>query len=137
MARVCIDSTLLSPIVRDRPNAMALVRGWEAQGDVLLTTELNRYEVLLGILTEKPPARSESYRQRLEALLSGMDVLPVTRDALDTAAQRQAELYAKGRPASVMDLLIAAVAQVGGCDEIATNNVEDFRRIDLLPLRAC
>jgi len=136
MARVCIDSTLLSPVVRNRPVPVKLVRDWEARGDLLVTTELNRYEVLLGILAEKPPARAEGYRQRFETLLSGMDVLPVSRQALDAAAQRQADLYARGKPASVMDLLIAAVAQVGGCDEIATANVDDFRRIGLLPVRS-
>ena len=135
MARICIDTTFLSPLIRDQPRALEQVRRWRHRGDDLATTELNRFEALLGVLLEDPGKRREGYLARLEAVLSAIETLPLSREAFTAAAHRQAELYRKGEPSGVVDLLIAAAAQVGGCDSIATGNAADFRRIGLLPVQ--
>jgi len=135
MARVCVDTTFLSPLVRERPEARKQIEDWRGRGDILVTTELNRFETLLGILREDAGKRREAYLERLDVVLATIEALPISTEAVTTAARRQAELYRKGEPAGVMDLLIAATARVGGCDSIATANVEDFERIGLLPVR--
>lgn len=108
---------------------------WRRASDDLTTTQINHYEVTLGILREGTRALQAELREAWSDVLGAVEILPFSRLAADTAAARQAELGAKGRVAGLSDLLIASIAKAEGCEAIVTRNVEDFERIGLVDVR--
>ena len=79
-------------------------------------------------------------RDRLAAgwteVLRAVEILPLTRRGTLEAVRRQVQLYRTGKPAPLADLLVAAIAKVGGCDAIVTRDKDNFERVGLLPVEA-
>lgn len=118
--------------MRADPGALAAIRGWEDASQAMATTEVNYFEVAVGIERERGRAERERLASAWGEILSGLVVLPLTRRATQIAVRRQGELFRSGRPAAFADLLIAAIGQAGGCDAIVTRDTGDFGRIGLL-----
>jgi predicted nucleic acid-binding protein len=130
--RRCLDTTFLSRLVRGDQRASSLLRAYEAASDEAVTTEVNFFEVALGVdLTEAPAARAR-YTRAWEGILRTIEVVPLTRRATLLAVRRQAEMYRAGKAAPVPDLLVSAIGKVGGCQEVVTRDTDDFARIGLL-----
>jgi predicted nucleic acid-binding protein len=134
--RRCLDSTFLWDLVRGRPDALDAADRWRAEGDELVTTAVNAFEVALGIAREAGQRKQQGLRAVWDRLWRSMPLLLLDQPAADLAGARQAELYASGRPASQADLLVAAIAATAGCDVIVTADVVDFKRIALLNVAA-
>jgi predicted nucleic acid-binding protein len=128
----CLDTTFLSLAVRSDPGALKALRGWAEDGETVATTEVNYYEVALGIELIAGRPRKDRLAQAWGELLTALEVLPLTRRVMLTAVRRQGELFRSGRPAALADLLIAAAANVGRCDLIVTRDIADFERVGLL-----
>ena len=135
MATRCIDSTFLTLLVRSRPEALEQASDWARRGDTQVTTEVNFYEVSLGIELERDSRRRSALRDGFQRLMTSLSILPLTREATELAVATQARLHREGKPAPFADLFIAAIAATGGCDLIVTKNLGDFERIDLLPVQ--
>lgn len=105
---------------------------WDAAGDILSTTELNYFEVALGIERIANSAEQEKLSGAWAELLLSLEVIPLTRRATLAAVRRQAQLVKSGKPSAIADLFVAATAAAGGCDLIVTNDVDDFKRLGLL-----
>lgn len=118
--------------MRSDPAALGALRGWAEAGEALATTEVNYFEVALGIELVRAQGGKSRLASAWGELLTALEVLPLTRRGTLVAVRRQSQLYRSGRPAAFADLLIAAVAQVGGCDVIVTRDTEDFSRVGLL-----
>ena len=132
--RRCLDTTFLSPLVRGEPSATDLLRGWGHRGEETVTTEVNYFEVALGIEATRGRQARDRYAAAWAGVLETVEVLPLTRRATLEAVRRQALLMGRGASSALPDLLAAAIAKVGGCDAIVTRNVRDFERIGLLPV---
>jgi predicted nucleic acid-binding protein len=130
--KICVDTTLLSRLVRADARALESLSRWKERHALLATSELNYFEVRVGIEREASPARRSALMAALEVVLSGMELHPLNREATEIAIRRQVELMGKGRPAGLADLLVASIARAGDCDVIATENRRDFDRIGLV-----
>ncbi len=130
----CLDSTFLSLLVRSDTGALAAMEGWARAGDPVATTEINVLEVAVGVELAQGAERRAQYAVCWLDILSSLEVLPLTRRGSLEAVRRQAALYKVGRPSSLGDLLVAAIAKVGGCDAIVTRDTDDFERVGLLPV---
>jgi predicted nucleic acid-binding protein len=132
----CCDSSFLSDLVRGKADAAQQAEGWLHDGDELVLTAVNWYEVGLGIALERRPERRSELADRWEKLETAMDCLSLTRMSADIALARQAELYRRGSPAPTLDLFIAAIAAANGCEAIETRDLAGFSRIGLVPAEA-
>lgn len=112
---------------------MTAAEGWLEEQHALVTTEINVYETLLGIELEESTTRRRRFRENFHLILDRIDVLPWSRTSTELACKRQADLYRVGKPAGSHDLLIAAIAKSEGCGGVATRNLADYARINLLP----
>lgn len=130
----CLDTTFLSRALRSESMAVAALRAWTGDQDTIATTEVNYFEVALGIERTDSKRKRDRLSSAWAELLTNIEVLPLTRRATLLAVRRQAALYRAGKPAALADLLIAASAAVGGCEAIVTGDDGDFERIDLLPV---
>lgn len=112
-----------------------MLDGWASAGTSLLTTEINYYEVKLGIERVEERDRRDQYRRTLGRILQSVQVVPFDREASEVAVRRQVELFKLGRPASSTDLFIAAIAASKRCEAVVTRNVKDFEGIGLTAVR--
>ena len=128
----CLDTTFLSDLIRSDPNAIGLARKWAGEGDRLATTAVNWFEVELGIALERSKSRRRKLAEAWTKLSSSLDCGLLTRPAAETAASRQAELLARGRPAPFRDLFVAAIALSEGYEVVVTKDKAAFDRIGLV-----
>jgi len=132
MSRMCLDTTVLSEAIREKPDALAVLHQLEQRGDVAVTTAHNVYEAAVGALRLKSTDGQLGVFARLRRLLDGIEVLPFDLEVAFEAARISAALSARGRPPPTMDLLTVSVARRGGCAAIVTRNVADLKRIGLI-----
>jgi predicted nucleic acid-binding protein len=134
--RFLLDTNIVSNVVKPRPSD-ALLDWMGRQEDLnLAIASLTVAEIRRGILS-LPVGRR---RQDLDAWFVGPDgpqalfagrVLPFDEKAGLLWAELMADGKAKGRPRSVLDTMIAAIAQANGCI-VVTENERDFEGIEIL-----
>ena len=134
VTRVCLDTTVLSDAIREKPDAMRALFDLERRVETLVTASHNIFEAAVGALRLGPTAKGIQIFAKLRRLIDTVEVLPFDLDAALDAARTSAVLHEKGRAAPMMDLLTAASARKGGCTAILTRNVDDFRRIGALEI---
>jgi predicted nucleic acid-binding protein len=132
MRLACLDTTALSDAIQNRAEIGEKLRELEDAGCAFATTAINVFEVEVAIERDASPGGQAEKRERLEKLLATVPVIPFDREAAGEAARASARLYARGRPAAVLDMLVAATGKAAGCDGILTRNVAQFKRMGLL-----
>jgi len=140
VTRYLLDTNIISNAIKPIPSDVLLA--WmSTRGDEdLFIASMTIAEIRRGIL-ELPSGRK---RERLEMWVSGPDgpqavfagrILSFDAEAAVAWARLMAEGRSAGRPRSVLDMIVAAIAQVNGCI-IATDNERDFVGLDVVnPLR--
>jgi tRNA(fMet)-specific endonuclease VapC len=88
------------------------------------------YELVYGAARSEAPA---DLKDRLEALLHTLRILPFGEAEARAAAGIRADLEAVGKPIGPVDVLIAATALVHSA-VLVTHNVREFRRVKGLRL---
>ncbi|MAG73364.1 hypothetical protein CL620_03550 [archaeon] len=117
-----VDTTFLIDVVRGRKDAKKLL----ASSATFVTTQINMYEVLVGIFSQREPGSGAVVAH---SLLSGIPVLPCDDAAIIKAADLTATLQQVGKEIGHMDSLIAGAALSKGVTTIVTKNVKHFKRI--------
>ena len=140
MTRYLLDTTIISNIAKTVPSASLLAWMAEQIDETLFIASLTVAEIRRGVL-EKPAGRK---RDQLDAWFSGPEgpsalfagrVLPFDEKAALIWARLMAEGTVKGKPRSVLDTIIAAIAVANGC-VVVTDNEKDFPDIEIInPLR--
>ena len=141
MTRYLLDTNIISNVTKPSPST-ALVAWMAEQADNdLFISALTVAEIRRGLL-EKPKGKK---RALLEAWFTGPEgpqalfagrVLPFDEKAALVWARLMADGTAKGRPRSVLDMIIAASAEANGC-VVVTDNEKDFTALKFVnPLRA-
>ncbi|HEV3499574.1 MAG TPA: type II toxin-antitoxin system VapC family toxin [Bradyrhizobium sp.] len=141
MTRYLLDTNIISNVTKPSPST-ALVAWMAEQADNdLFISALTVAEIRRGLL-EKPKGKK---RALLEAWFTGPEgpqalfagrVLPFDEKAALVWARLMADGTAKGRPRSVLDMIIAASAEANGC-VVVTDNEKDFTGLKFVnPLRA-
>jgi predicted nucleic acid-binding protein len=138
--RYLLDTNILSNVTKPAPEARLLEWFADQPDDHLFISSLTVAELWRGIL-QLPPGKK---RKLLEAWFSGPEgpralfagrVLSFDESAALIWARLMAEGFARGRPRSGLDMIIAAVAEANDCI-IATDNSSDFEGLATVnPLR--
>lgn len=121
-----LDTTVLIDALRGEEGLRNILPALDEEG--VATTEVNVFEVLLGIYFAGGPRRSVRL-DRTHAMLHDLLVLPLQRGGADRAAQVAAQLVREGRAIATGDALTAGILLDHGIDTVVTRDVEHFRRI--------
>ncbi len=141
MTRYVLDTNIISNVVKPTPSASLLAWLSNQRDQDLFLTALTIAEIRRGLL-EMPDGRK---RRALEKWFAGPEgpqalfagrVLPFDQKAAMIWARLMAEGSSIGRPRSVLDMIIAAIAEASGCI-IVTDNECDFAGLETInPMRA-
>lgn len=134
--RYLLDTNIISNIMKRQPSPALTAWMSERTDQHLFIASLTVAEIRRGIL-EKPAGKR---RDQLDAWFVGPEgpqsllagrVLPFDEKAGLVWARLMAEGKSKGRPRSVLDTIIAAVAEVNEC-AVVTDNEKDFVGIKIV-----
>jgi len=121
---VADTDVLLDYFAGREPSAAAVLRAREQ--NELVTTTVNRYEVLAG-------ARTDAVRQTYLNLLDAIPVLPLDIHGSDRAAEVFRQLEGRGQRIEAGDCLIAGITLQHGAT-LLTRNRKHFERVKGLTL---
>ncbi len=141
MTRYLLDTNILSNIAKAVPSQSLIEWMAEQVDEDLFISSLTVAEIRRGIL-EKPAGKK---RRELERWFSSPDgpqtlfagrVLAFDEKAAFIWARLMSDGTAAGKPRSVLDMIIAAVAEANDC-AVVTDNEKDFAGIKVVnPIRA-
>ena len=130
---IVLDTNVISEMLRRAPNSRVLA--WlDAQpvSELYLCTPVLA-ELYFGIARLIESARKRgllgSYRQVVDETFA-RHILAFDASAAEEYGELMAKLAAEGRPMSLIDAMIAAIARTNGAT-LATRNVTDFARADV------
>jgi predicted nucleic acid-binding protein len=124
---IVADTDVLIDARRGREPIRTRVDGDIARG-ALATTAVTAFELWAG-------ARTSIEAERIDALLSAVDVLPLDHAAAREAGRLRRELEARGERIGIADCLIAGICLSRGL-ALLTRNVEHFGRVEGLVVEA-
>lgn len=128
MHRALLDTDVLSEILkRGNPQVLRAARAYRSAYGRYTTSSITVLEVIAGCRRVADDARLE----RFLAMLEGLEVLDVDRDAARWAGYIHGDLLRAGRGIGRMDPMIAAVAISNGLP-LVTGNREHFERVRAL-----
>ena len=133
---IVIDTNVLSELMRPEPSPT--VRAWilRAGSDMLRITAVTRAEILAGIFILPSGRRRDlldaAARRTFANGFEG-NGLPFDDAAPDHYGRIVTRLRQAGRPASVPDRMIAAIARAHGA-AVATRNVHEFEECGIVVL---
>ncbi|WP_136661718.1 type II toxin-antitoxin system VapC family toxin [Nitratireductor sp. XY-223] len=128
MTSYLLDTNIISDLIKN-PDGVIMRRIAEIGEDNIATNIIVASELRFG--AEKKG--SDALRDRVDLILSRMNVLDVGSDADRHYGIIRADLETKGTPIGGNDLLIAAhVVSLAQADEwvLVTANVREFQRVD-------
>lgn len=121
-----LDTTFLIDLLRNKEGAV--LKAKELGYENLFTTEINVFEIALGVYYKKEIDHRKYLEQALN-LLSRLTVLPLNRTSSIMSGKIAAELMRSGLEIESNDVLIAGIALSNGISKIVTRNKEHFNRI--------
>ena len=140
MSRYLLDTNIISNITKPTPSEFLLAWMAEQVDENLFISSLTIAEIRRGVL-EKPTGRK---RDELEAWFASPEgpsalfagrILPFDEKAGLVWARLMADGKAKGRSRSVLDTIVAAIAEANDC-VVVTENERDFADVEIVnPLR--
>jgi toxin FitB len=140
VTRYLLDTNIISNLVKPQPSASLIAWMFDQADTDLFIASLTVAEIRRGVL-EKPAGKK---RKQLESWFAGPTgpqalfvgrVLPFDEPAALIWARLMAEGRAAGRPRSALDMIIAAIAEAGGC-VVVTDNEKDFAEVEFInPMR--
>ena len=122
--KTLLDTDVLSGLMRKSPPALRRARSYLADHHQFTISLVSRFEVLRGLKAKGATAQLAAF----DAFCGTNEVLPITDGVVLRAADIYADLHARGQLIPDADILIAATA-IENALVLATNNVDDFRRI--------
>jgi predicted nucleic acid-binding protein len=140
MTRYLLDTNIISDATKSLPSSTLSAWLSEQPDQDLFISSLSLAEIWRGVL-EEPTGKKRNQLERWftgpdgpQALFAGR-VLPFDEKAGLIWARLMAEGTARGRPRSVLDMIIAAVAEANDC-VVVNGNERDFDGVKVInPLR--
>ncbi len=121
-----LDTTFLIDLLRGEQDALAKAKLIEKFR--LFTTELNFFEIVVGIYSQKKGDYG-AHLLKAEKLFSRLEILPFGHRSAIKAGQIAGELIRKGVQIDSHDCIMAGIALSNNCNIIVTRNKEHFERI--------
>ncbi|MGQ9722220.1 MAG: type II toxin-antitoxin system VapC family toxin [Candidatus Jordarchaeum sp.] len=121
---ICVDTDVIVDYLRGREPGRSAFTKWRKKAETSITS-ITAFELLLG-------ANLSSKRERriteVENLLDQQNVLIFTRESAKKAAEKGAELRAKGAPIEIRDLFNASMCLIKKMP-LLTRNIAHYERI--------
>lgn len=121
---ICLDSDCIIDFLRGKKEAVALVDHYKEN---IITTEINKFEVLFGIYLKKDINEKEENTAKL--FFDSLEILSFDEGCGEESARILASLSKEGNIINQNDCFIAAIMIKNGCKNIITRNKKDFERI--------
>ena len=122
--QVLLDTDTLSAYMRREPTVVARIEDYLLSHRELSFSLMTRYEILRGLKARGATSKLRAFAE----LCSISNILALTDEVIDRAADVYADLYRRGELIGEGDILIASTALVYGL-VMVTNNVKHFNRI--------
>jgi len=130
---IVLDTNVVSEMVSPRPSSSVLHYLHRLDPGQTYLTAITAAELLTGCAVLPPGKRRSELAMRIEALLQNdfaQQILVFDAEAAHHYAEVSARRRALGRPLSLFDGLILAIARAKGAT-IVTRNVRDFEFCDV------
>ncbi len=124
LARVVLDTDILSAIMRQNPAVLPKAREYLAEHSQFTLSIITRYEILRGLKAKGATRQIRAF----DEFCAKNIILPLTDEIVVKAADIYADLKGHGVLIGDADILIAASALVRGL-AVITNNEAHFQRI--------
>lgn len=127
MANYCLDSNVVSDILRQEPTVMKHLNEALDNDDNLFISSIVYYEIVRGL---KAAGKTRMLKE-FDKLYSNAKHLYLDRDDL-TTIDKAIEIYIllhKGQMIEDNDIYIAAISMVNGCT-LVTSNTRHFSRVE-------
>ena len=124
MANYCLDSNVVSDILRGDPEVMRHMRAAEKNNDTLFIPSIVYYEVVRGLKAAGKTRKLLAF----QILYDDAEHLSLDMNAIDKAVEIYLQLR-KGQLIEDNDIYIAAMAVVNGCT-LVTANTRHFSRVE-------
>lgn len=121
-----LDSTFIIDFLRNKKEA--LDKEQRLRNELLATTTVNYFEILLGILLMKE--NKEKKQQVFDAFMERLEIFPLHVQESQKAAAIAAHLIKNGKMIDELDYLISGILLSRGCLTIITNNEKHFKQIE-------
>ena len=121
----CLDTTFLIDFLKSDKNAIN--KALEIKDDLLITTSVNVFEVLLGIYRKKETAQNKL--DQFKKLIANLNIINFDVESSFNASKIEADLISQGKEINAMDSLVAGTMISKGCNTIITRNKDHFERI--------
>lgn len=120
---ICIDSDCIIDFLKGEKKAVDIIKQYKEE---IATTEINIFEVILGIYINKKENTKEE--ESAKSFFDSVYIMNI--DGWGTkAAKIFADLATKGKVIEQNDCLIASIMILNSCSKIITNNIKHFSRI--------
>ncbi|MEM3700762.1 MAG: type II toxin-antitoxin system VapC family toxin [Candidatus Bathyarchaeia archaeon] len=128
--QVIIDTDIMVDLLRGKEKVVAFIADLEKRGLTLSTTSINAFELFYGACKSKKKLQNLAAARKL---LGRLIVLKLGLKSAEKAGQIYAELEGAGQPVGLRDVMVGAIAMVGGC-AMVTRNVVHLKKIKGLNL---
>ncbi|MBI2564561.1 type II toxin-antitoxin system VapC family toxin [Candidatus Woesearchaeota archaeon] len=118
-----LDTTFLIDVLRGEKETLKILNS----KDLLLTTQINMYEVIRGLFIRK--ISDERFREVIHTF-DDMRLLSLDNRAIIKSADISAQLVKKGAIISDCDCMTAGITLSNNINTIVTRNIEHFKRIN-------
>ena len=118
-----LDTTFLVDLMRGKPEIKTYL---QSSPQVFLTTQINIYEVMIGMFVKNI---SSSKFLEVQELFENIRVLPLDDNGTIKSAEICADLIKKGQIIEDGDCLTAGIALSRGINTVVTRKVDHFKRI--------
>lgn len=119
-----LDTTTISDYLRG--NQKIINRFRQTSFETIYTTSISRFELSYGLI--KKPQLQKPYADQLNLLGRQIGFLDFDRDAAGIAAGIKHQLFTRGTPISLEDIMIAAIA-LSHEYIVVTSNTKHFEQI--------
>lgn len=121
----CLDTAFLIDFLKN--DKSAINKALQIKEDILVTTSINIFEVLLGIY--RRTAKREDELEQFKKLINNFDILYFDTKSSFAASRISADLINQGKEINAMDCLTAGIMMSNNCNVIVTRDKEHFKRI--------
>ena len=119
-----LDSDCIIDFLKGKEEAKKLI---SLQREEIVTTEINVYEIFLGILSKKEVSEKERLMARL--FFESIGILG-SGNWGEKSAETVCGLIKKGKTIEQNDVLIGSILKANGCYKIMSRNKKHFLEID-------
>jgi len=124
MAKYCLDSNVVSDILRGDPEVMRCFEAAEKNNDVMFIPSIVYYEIVRGLKSAGKTRKLTAF----QIFYEDAEHLPLDTDAIKKSVEIYLQLH-KGRLIEDNDIYIAAISMVNGCT-LVTANTNHFGRVE-------